>query len=158
MLEDNDIHFAVEEDRADSQIVFSDSAASCWMNQFAKSRIGTIVVDDVTVNEFWQNDDVTYKFDTSSLQEHFPVLEHKIGPNKPLEIELTFKDITVEFAKANSDIQMNMTLGFNVSYYEGEGDLKVLRHAIYDENPVTTTLNAFIDQDFFYFALLEVKL
>lgn len=53
---------------------------------------------------------------------------------------------------------MNMTLGFNVSYFEGEGDLKVLRHAIYDENPITTTLNAFVDQDFFYFALLEVKL
>ena len=46
MLEDNDIHFAVEEDRADSQIVMSDSAASCWMNQFAQSRIGKIIIDD----------------------------------------------------------------------------------------------------------------
>lgn len=106
------------------------------------------------MNEFWGVDDGTYKFDTTSLQEHFPVLEHKIGSNVPLEIEVTFKNVSVELGNPGHDIAMNATLGFNVSYFEGDE----LRHVLYDENAVITTMNAYADQDFFYFALIECKM
>lgn len=123
------------------------------MNQFAKSRIGDITLNNWTVTQFWDNDQ-DYYFNTSAIQTHFPVLEHKIGANMPLRIDLNFSDITVEFVADNADMRMNATMGFNVSYYDGEE----LKHAIYDENPIVSTMNAYLDQDFFYPALLEVKL
>ena len=115
------LEFVNETDRADSQIVMSESAASCWMNKFAQSDIGVVTLNEDTVNKFWADSGYEREnavFDTTSMQEHYPVLEHKIGPNKALEMDVSFKNVQVQFAEENSDIYLNCTMGFNVSYWE----------------------------------------
>jgi hypothetical protein len=133
----------------------SESAAQCWLNQFARSRIGELTIDDDTVSEFWEDGRVD--FSTKSLQEHFPVLEHKIGADKKLMMNLHLRDIKLELGRDEEDILMHATLCWNVWYLD-EPDAEEWSHALYDENPVIIAANAYLDQDFFYPALLDVKL
>lgn len=49
-----------------SQIVVSESAASCFANQIAKSKLGRIELDRKRVNDFWGTGD-QLTFDTSAM-------------------------------------------------------------------------------------------
>ena len=55
----------------------SETIASCWANQFAKSRIGTIYLNTNKVNKFrGYNGSV---FDTSNFGDHIPLFKQKLG-------------------------------------------------------------------------------
>ena len=66
-MEPGELDFVKEEDNANSQIVMSESAASCWLNQFASSNIGHITIDSSSLDRFWEADTGTYSLDTTSL-------------------------------------------------------------------------------------------
>ena len=57
----------------DSQIVVSESAASCFATKLAKSKLGHIHLDRPKVNAFWDTGD-RLDFSTSSLHVHLPLL------------------------------------------------------------------------------------
>lgn len=79
---------------APSQVVISESAASCFANQIAKSKIGKITLDKEKVNKFWGTGNAL-SFNTSSLSPHLPLFEKKLGANKPLKVDLNFRDFKV---------------------------------------------------------------
>jgi hypothetical protein len=67
IMEPGELAYEKEEDTANSQIVMSESAAACWINQFASSNIGHIVIDSSSLDRFWEADSGTYSLDTTSL-------------------------------------------------------------------------------------------
>lgn len=67
-----------------SQLVVSESAASCIADTMARSPIGTLVLDESRMNQLFGRTDI--KLDTTSIAEHIPIFQDKIGKNKPLKI------------------------------------------------------------------------
>ena len=67
----NNIHF-YNNDQV-SQLVLTDSAATCAANQLAKSPIGQIQFNSAKWNQFWHVDD--FKLDTSSIKKHIKLFE-----------------------------------------------------------------------------------
>ena len=62
----------------------SEGAASCYMNQMAKSNIGNIKINTDTLKELLNNEKINFPFTTTSLGTHIPLLEEKLGSDKPL--------------------------------------------------------------------------
>ena len=79
-----------------SQIVISESTASCFANQIAQSDIGLIKLDAEKVRNFWGLDEAS-DFTTSSLATHFPLFEEWFGPDVPLRMELNLHNILIAF-------------------------------------------------------------
>jgi hypothetical protein len=48
--------------------------------------------------------------DTSSYRKYIPLFFENLGPKKPLRIELSFKDIRIQFAEYGVDVEMEFTL------------------------------------------------
>ena len=92
-IPNNPIEFL--EDEVLSQIVISQTLATCWANEFAKSVIGNIILDTKAVNDFRGITDGS--FDTSTLAEHLSLFKTKLGPKKQLLAKLGFKNINVLF-------------------------------------------------------------
>jgi hypothetical protein len=92
-IEPDNIDF-IEDSHTASQIVISESAASCWANQLAKSRIGKVKMDKALNNKFWGTGN-QLNFNTTSLAPHLPLFEKKLGSNRPLAFDLTFKDFKI---------------------------------------------------------------
>lgn len=61
----------VGDDSAYSQLVISDSAASCMAKTIARSPIGRIELDETRINKLFARSDI--KLDSSSLAEHIPI-------------------------------------------------------------------------------------
>lgn len=73
-------------------------------------------MDTERINAFWGTDGTT-GFNTTSGAVHFPILEEKLGPNKPLHIDLAFSNFSVGLGHGDADITMNYTAKFNMSAY-----------------------------------------
>lgn len=105
-------------DNTDSQIVISQSALTCMLNQIAKSNIGRIHVNTHSFNNFFQlnelNKNETLRFDSTVLNTTVPMIEKKIGKHKELMALLEFKDIEVEIGKGEADLVFEYTLGVSL--------------------------------------------
>jgi hypothetical protein len=66
------------------------------------------------VNKFWGTGNAL-NFNTSSLSPHLPLFEKKLGKNKPLKVDLNFRDFKVQFGKMGTDVIMQYTMGFAVA-------------------------------------------
>ena len=100
-----------------SQLVISESAATCIANSVARSRLGHINLNTQTVSELWN--DPTMNFTTTSLGKHFPILEKKLGKNLNLVGQTSFKDINVIFGSFDTDVIVSYTICFSLSLEKG---------------------------------------
>lgn len=77
----------------------SESAASCILNQFARSNIGVIDLNEKRFNQILRIDGIPLT--TESISPHIPLFEEKLGLNSSvshdLRIVLGYKDINVLF-------------------------------------------------------------
>lgn len=78
-----------------SQLVVSESAASCWMNQWAASSIGKFDLDDEKVNLILEQDWI--KLTTTSIAKQIPLFQQKLGHDIPMKLELHYKDFKVMY-------------------------------------------------------------
>lgn len=78
-----------------SQLVVSESAATCIANSMAKSRIGRTLLDKDRINKAFKTTGIP--FDTTSMKHFLPMFANKLGPNVPLILDIDFKDIKVMF-------------------------------------------------------------
>lgn len=90
----NNIHF-YNNDQV-SQLVITESAASCALNQLAKSPIGHLEFNNEKWNQFWHVNEPGF-FDTTSIKRHIKIFEEKVGPNIPLKVDASLADISVKF-------------------------------------------------------------
>jgi hypothetical protein len=134
-----------------SQVVISESAATCIANNVAKSHLGHITLNSQTVKDLWYDPKVT-NFTTSSLGKHFPILQKKLGKNKPLHGYVTFKDFNVIFGSFDTDVIASYTTCFAL-YSDDTG-----KELIYDELKMVTSAKVKSDNDKVYISLLKNKL
>lgn len=53
------------------------------------------------------------EFDTTSLKHWIPILEEKVGPNEPLEMEIRLENIQVMFGQYDSNVLLDYRLHYN---------------------------------------------
>ena len=133
-----------------SQLVISESAATCIANNVAKSHLGHIVLNSQTVSDLWAEPDLN--FTTSSLGKHFPVLEKKLGKDKELNGYATFKDIGIIFGSFDTDVIISYTICFSIRLAETG------KEVIYDELKMVTSAKMHAENDMIYITLLKNKL
>jgi len=90
---------------------------------------------------------------STSLKNHLPIFEKKLGPNKPLTGLASFKDINVMFGKFDTDIIIEYTVCFSLRV-----DVSGSPELIYDELKMVTSAKVRADDDIVYITLLKNKL
>lgn len=133
-----------------SQLVISESAATCIANNVAKSHLGHIVLNSQTVSDLWAESGLN--FTTTSLGKHFPILEKKLGKNKELEGYATFKDIDVIFGSFDSDVIISYTVCFSLRLADDHKEF------IYDELRMVSSAKIRSENDMVFPTLLKNKL
>ena len=88
-------------------------------------------------------------FTSTSLNQHLPIFEQKIGKNIPLKARIILKDLNVIFGKFDSDIIVEYSASYAV--WE-EISQKML---ILDEIPMITSMNMKMDDDVVYLDVLK---
>ena len=142
--------------------MISESVATCWANKIAASDIGKASFDTAWMQTFISP---TSKLDTTTVAPVFPILERKLGPYKPIKVEMTFRDIDINFHKSmpfslereEHDITANYTLGVNIletelNYNNGEEPVFT------GEFPVINTFYAYTSRDKLYLSIKDMKL
>lgn len=132
-----------------SQIVVSESAMTCIANRLTESNIGKVVLNTQTVSDLW--DDPETVFTTSSLGKHFPIIEQKLGKDRPLTGMTTFKDVQVLFGSFDSDIIISYTVCLTLNLENGD-------EIIYDELRMVTSMKVVAEDDMVFITLLKHKL
>lgn len=142
----------IDSNQTVSQIVVSESTATCFANQLAKSKIGKVSLNKDKVNKFWGTGNAL-NFNTSSLSPHLPLFQKKLGDNKPLKVDLNMRDFKVQFGKMGTDVIMQYTLGVAVALDQANSET-----LFYDEFKMLSTANVRAADDIVYIALQTNKL
>jgi len=104
-------------DTSDSQLIVSESAMTCILNQYAKSRIGVFDLNEERWNKLFNVKGL--KLDTNSIAEHLPIFQQKLGgaTAKPQDLRLVinYKDITCFFGQFDSDVLLTYTMQISFS-------------------------------------------
>ena len=77
----------------ESQLAVSEAAANCAAQQLEDSPLGTFFMDEKNLNEFMYLEPGTLKMDTTALAENIRVFEELYGPNVPIAIDLSYRDM-----------------------------------------------------------------
>jgi len=134
-----------------SQLVVSESAASCWMNQWAKSSIGKFDLDETRINLLLETDWI--KLTSSTMSNHLPIFQSKLGHDIPMKLEVSYKDFNVMYGKFDSDIIMEYTacVGFFMHSHESHEEV------LYDEIPMIASVDMTMADDVAYMHVLNLK-
>ena len=107
-----------------SQLVVSESAATCIANSMAASRIGRTYFDKDRINKAFKTKNV--EFDTTSLQQYLPIFAKKVGPKVPLKFEFDMKDVKVLFGQYDSNIILEYKFDFRFFAHSNKQNVKSL--------------------------------
>jgi hypothetical protein len=135
-----------------SQLVISESAATCIANSMANSRIGNVFFDKARINKAFKTKNL--EFDTTSMQHFLPMFTKKLGPNVPLLFDFDMKDVKVMFGQFDSNIVLEYKL--NYRFFGNEFMKKTL--LVYDQLRMITSLNVESDDDILFPTVLNHKI
>lgn len=85
-------------------------------NAFAESEIGTVNLTGEKLSKLFQGftrQDLNIPFTTTSLKNHMPLFYQKLGKNKKLRLDLSFKDFVVRFFNFDTDLIFEYTMVMN---------------------------------------------
>ena len=145
---DNNIHFYNLQDQ--SQLVIGESAFQCIANQWAKSDLGKLHINEQKFNELFGVQG--YKLNTTSMAPHIKLFQEKMGKDKPLRFNAEFRDIKVQFGKFDVDVIFNYELCFNVFL-----DLLGAKEIFYDCIVMSTAANVRTENEVMHIDLIEHK-
>lgn len=149
-------YFDFMDDQEFSQLVISESAASCALSNIALSNIGKLDFNEKRLNQFFSVDNL--KFDTSAFAKHIPIFEEKLGKNKPLRAQISFKNVNVIFGQYDSDIIIDYTACLSFSTDSSKKDGSKSNELLYDEIKMVTSMNMKAENDVLFMELLSHKL
>lgn len=138
-----------------SQIVMSESVATCWANNLAKSKLGKLNIDTPRLNKLFGKTDL--KWDTTTLAEHIPLFEEHYGADSEMELNVHFTNLNVIFGQYDSDIIIEGEAIMEIINLGG-GISKGLMTLMKDKQSFIATMDLQTKDDIMYFDLLNVRL
>jgi|DEB0MinimDraft_12_1074336.scaffolds.fasta_scaffold27857_1 hypothetical protein len=146
---DNNVHFINSHEL--SQVVLTESAATCWLNRIAASDVGKLTINEDRWNQMFLVQD--FKFDSSSLGSHIKIFEEKLGKNRPMHVDVSFKDIKVTFGQYEVDMIVDYTLCMS-----WRTELLGSKELLYDELIMQSSANIRAESEILHIDLIEHKL
>lgn len=123
-------------------------------------------LNETKTNELFNTTGI--KTDTSSIAQHLPLFQQKIGPNKPLLVKLNAKDFKITFGQFDCDMILDYTL--DITVFNDQAEKKSSRgkkddgkkknnELFHDEIKFVTSLDMETDNDdIAHIKILEHKL
>ena len=121
------------------------------INTLAKSPLGMVFLNKESINNLFKVS--TLEFNTTSLAEHLPIFQTKVGKNKPMKMDLTFSDVKVLLGQYDTNLIMTFEMG--ICFKLDGSHNKCLIH---DTLPMVTSMNMEADDDILMINLLNLKL
>jgi hypothetical protein len=94
-------------------MVMTEAAANCLAEQISDTDLGRYRINKRFVNDLLHNKD---EITSSSIADRFPLFEKKLGPNKPLRFDLSYKNMKLKFKESGDDVNAQYLLGIQVFY------------------------------------------
>lgn len=99
-------------------------------------------------------------FNTSSLYEIMPMFQDKLGPNKSLEMFMSYRDMAVHFGRYHdygSDVALEFTGRLQVRVLKGENMHLKDTEVFYDEFRMRAQLDIQIENDVLFAKITELR-
>jgi hypothetical protein len=123
------------------------------INSVIQSPIGQVYLNKESINNLFKLKVTTLEFDSTSLAHQLPIFESKIGKNKPLKMDLSFKDVEVLIGQYDSHLIFTYNMGICFKL-DGVHNAKCL---IKDTIPMVTALNMEADDDILMIKILNLN-
>jgi len=158
-LDPDEMNFVedIEEEVFWSQFIVSESMATCFLNKYFSSELGKIFIDTNTAREFAYDGAVT-EFTTSTLANHIPLFENKMGADKPLKMNLSFRDFWLDFWHEDADGFVDIAVTYTMEMAIAADDIGYEGVVFRDEFRLYSTMNAQVDRDKVYLYMFENEL
>lgn len=140
-----------------SQVIMSESMATCFLNKYYSSELGKVHLDSKSVKAFAYDGSAT-EFTTSSLSNHLPLFENKMGKNKPLKMDLGFRDFGLDFWHEDVDGFVDIAVTYTMDMEVSADDIGFEGVVFRDEFRMYSTMNAQVDRDRVYLYMFENEL
>ena len=132
------------DDKEFSQLVVSEAAWTCFLNMVAKTKMGTIDLNEERMNQMFSTEGVFY-FDTVSLAKQMPIINKVFkGAKKDLRFIIHFKDINCLFGQYDTDVILEYTMMLQIFEENMEREL------FFDEMRFVTSLDMHSKDDVIY--------
>lgn len=110
-----------------SQLAISESAANCLALQVQHTKVGHYHLNKWVLGVLAQDSSIqsneTAEFNTTSLYPLLPMFLDKLGPNKSLEMFMSYKDMDIKFGRYHdygADVVMEFIGRLQVRVMRGE--------------------------------------
>lgn len=134
-----------------SQIAISDEAFTCMLNQWSRSNIGFIYLNQNKFNRLFRSEitlDTTYLKNGLGISYFF----NKFGPNMPVILILSFKDITAYFGEGGVDLLLEYTVIVSVNLQHNKKF-----HTVRDEFRLITAMDISNTKDVLHMKIRQHK-
>ena len=121
------------------------------INTISASDIGTLFLDGPKITALLNHPAVNAEFSTSTLKNHLPILAEKIGLEKELTMEYSWKDVKVLLGNYDADVILEYTMQITLVQF---GSIELM----YDEVRCITTMNLWTESDILYAHFINWKL
>ena len=121
------------------------------LDTLGRSEIGTLYLDGPKITAMMNHPSAPAEFSTDSLREHLPVLYEKVGGNKDLNMELSWKDVKVLLGNYDADVILEYTMQLTLFEHENI-------ELIYDEVRVITAFDLWTENDMLHAHFINWKL
>lgn len=117
----------------------------------SKTPVGKLHLNRKTFAELLRLDLSDVNFTSSSISRQLSIFEEKLGADVPLRFELSYRDMDIDFGPDFHDISMRYMLQIKV-IPDGLNrmNLKTSHVIIYDELPMTQSLNVELQDNILY--------
>lgn len=147
---DNNLHFLSGSDH--SQLVIGESALTCMANQWAKSPIGKLHLNEHQFNELFKLKGDKIATDSTSIKNHIKIFEEKLGKNVDLDFSVDFKNINIELGKYEVDLIANYEMCVKFQMHKNKKEL------MYDCFAFTSAANIHNRDQILHIDLMEHRL
>lgn len=141
-----------------SQLVVTESAATCILENFAKSPIGKVILMPDNVADFFdgRND---IKLNTSYLKKFFPIFYDRLGPDEDLTFRMEMKKPKVYFKSGDVDVAVEYILSLEVYHPNPKHQTGTLGMTnpflLGDDIKIVTSFNLKTSNDVLYPTIVE---
>jgi hypothetical protein len=143
-----------------SQMVFSESAFQCLLDNFFTSPIGKLHLNTPKTNALFERNDI--QLNTSWLNERkiMSFFYNKLGPNKEISFELEFEKPTVLMGQKNVDLAVEYVINFRAFHMpENNGSLNMQNPLLIEDHlSAITSMNIETQNDIMFIHIVEHKL
>lgn len=146
----------------------SEEAATCWANALSASEIGELMITGPKLSKLFQTftkKKLDIPFTSTSIKNHIPLFYQKMGKNKKLRLDVSFKDVKVLFYNFDTDLIFEYTMIMNwlpdddhASDPGKKGTKGTKETLFYDEFNMVTTATLEVVDDIGYLNILNHKL